>query len=168
MENHNKFLEKILNDINSNYSEIKDIFKIHNGINSNVYKISFFKKTDSVLKIYSNSKKVNSLINEKKFLELLLKNKITNCPKIYYSNEELNFSLLSFINGKKILNPKKIHMDAVVKFMMDLNKIALSENSNLVGKASESFFNLKDIYTNVKNKLFEKYTSFSNPNNIKN
>ena len=67
MENHNKFLEKILNDINSNYSEIKDIFKIHNGINSNVYKISFFKKTDSVLKIYSNSKKVNSLINEKKF-----------------------------------------------------------------------------------------------------
>ena len=118
----------IINDINQYFkvhlSHFKEIKKISTGGNNIIYKFSVKNKT-YVVKYYGLFKDSNDRFKrELNFLKYCYTKNINTVPKLIYANDKNNFSIMNYINGRKItsfyINKKNLVQS--VNFISKLNK----------------------------------------------
>ena len=170
---------------NINNSFIKNIFSYYSS--ENILKIKPLKdgKNSSVFKIKTNKNEFffknykfnrfnlrNRIDCEYISYKFLLKNKINIVPKPLWKDQDLNIAIYSWINGKKIINPKIKNVKEIINFINKLKLLSHSKNSNNFSfNASAACFSGHDIekqlldrYNNIyknilvkKNKLLHKF-----------
>ena len=92
-------------------SNLKSIFSISGGKNSNVYGITCSDNNDYIVKLYFSHEfdKRDRLKTEFFALQFLRSNHVFNVPMPLYKNEKFSFAIFEFIKGNKIKSENVSH-----------------------------------------------------------
>ena len=134
--------------------KVSKINKIKNKGNSYLYKIVFDNNYSYLYKKYSHEKLFNhSRLNaEKKAYDYLNKFKIQKNNLPLYFNNELNFSLIEWYDGKKIKFMSNSYLEEFILFIKKINnkKIFRTKYFNNASASCFSYDNIKDqIYFRI-------------------
>lgn len=136
--------------ISSNKIEVSSIEKITLAGNNQIYKLKSPSGNYALKQYYlDDHMRFEREIN---FLNLLTKNHIDNVPKIVALDKKNNTSLMSWIDGMRILNPTTDDVISAANFIKTINKTPI-QNGALILPAVDSGFSYADHYKNVGNRI---------------
>ena len=91
--------------------------------------------------------------------------KIKNVPKLICSDRNQNWSLLEWLNGKKIEKPNKNNWEKYSNFIISLQDLRNSQHIDKIKYASEACFELNEHYELICSRL-NKVFKLTNRENI--
>jgi len=156
---NSQLLNHTIIDIIQDYlkSNLKSIFSISGGKNSNVYGITCSDNNDYIVKLYFSHEfdKRDRLKTEFFALQFLRSNHVFNVPMPLYKNEKFSFAIFEFIKGNKIKSENVSHsdVDLLIDFLLNLNRLKYNKNALQFNNASEACFSIKGFITNIQERL---------------
>lgn len=149
--NTDKIIEHLRNKKNIT---IVSVEPTHGGINSAVLKVTDSQKNKYALKIYPRPGKYDKRDRrktEENFYEHLAKQNIKNSAKMVYTDQRLNFSVITWLNGQRIKKLNRQYIAQIAKFIDALN--LASEDRVELPIASDALTSLHDFTKSVEGRL---------------
>jgi len=148
------FIYKVNESFGTN---VISFISLSGGKNSKVLKIICDNHKEYILKQYFSHTldQRNRLKVEFDCLKFLHNENISCVPKPLLQNEEYNYAIFEYINGKKIESEDVSFkdIDMLVNFLSKLNVLKLKTEAKKFKAASEACFSIKAIIENIENRV---------------
>lgn len=160
-------IQEILNDAEATLgTKIVKYEKSSGGINSSLLKARNADHEKFAIKIYpypTRTDKRDRIGNEAKFYTHLEKRNIRNTPKLLFFNKELQYSVLTWIDGKPV---KKLNDENIVEIASFIKQINKPYNQDIsLPPASDAVGNIATLIKSIENRL-DKISSKSAKNKL--
>lgn len=132
--------------------------KLSGGINSSVYRVDVDGEAKVVLKKYRSDIFRDRRKSEFNFLNFLNEAMPGLSPKIINTSKEKNVSLLEWIPGSPCTNLYSNDIKQFVDFQIELDRLKISEKSDVIGFASDVVLSPMDLIIEIK----KRYENFDN------
>ncbi len=149
-------LEQTLEELRCRKYKINSLRKLSGGINSAVFKIGCNQGTDYALKIYPKptlEDPRNRCRTEANFLHYLDSCAITNTPSLQDSNEKNGWTLLSWIEGKRLKEMEHSDLKEVTEFVSGINCDSKKNERMNLSMASDCHESLLAIITSIEKRI---------------
>ena len=131
--------------------------QVRGGRNSRVYKIFCADEKTFIVKFYFRHRHDQRKCLENEFLafQFLWQNGIRHIPQPLLANETQDYAIYEYIEGTKITASKvtESDVDQLVQFLTILRELNDTKGSEAIPSASEAFFSMHGIVTNLNTRL---------------
>lgn len=131
--------------------------RIGGGRNSQVYKLSCKDSLQYAVKLYfrHSSDRRDRLETEFSSFKFLWENGVRNIPQPLFADREMGCAIYEYISGQKLPSQSitSADIESAVNFLVKLQELKESEGSHLLPPASEAFFSVREIVSNIEQRL---------------